>query len=86
MTIAVPHRLAEAPKRRIWLYKPELFWDGWRTLIPFGFSHDEYSRETLILGWVITGRAIIALRYCGDAECYAQSVEYLDWLVENPDA
>jgi hypothetical protein len=81
----VPQRLVDAPKSRIWYYKPELYWFGWRALVPWARSHDEYSRETLVLGWNFAGRIIIALGYCGDEDCYEQSVSYLDWLIENPD-
>lgn len=54
---------------RVWFWKPQLYWFGWSTLVPFQIGHDEYARRTLLLGWTITGRAIIALWDCGDDEC-----------------
>lgn len=78
-----PQRIIDAPKKRVWFYKPEWYWGGWRRLFPVWTSHDEYSRETLVLGWDITGQVIIATRYCGDADCYADTIKYLDYLEED---
>lgn len=47
-----------------WLYKPELFWRGWRELIPFGWGGDEWCRRTVYIGWSITGRIVIPLWHC----------------------
>lgn len=54
--------------RRFWFYRPQWYWFGWRTLIPVLRGHDEFHRWTVILGWTITGRIIIAGRVhdCGD--------------------
>lgn len=54
---------------RIWFWKPQWHWFGWRTLVPAHYGHDEYARRTILLGWTITGRVIIALWNCGDEEC-----------------
>jgi hypothetical protein len=54
---------------RIWFWKPQRYWFGWRTLIPFLYGHDQYARRTLLFGWTITGRVIIAVWGCGSAEC-----------------
>ena len=55
--------------RRIWFWKPQWYWFGWKTLIPFMYGHDECARRTLLLGWTITGRIIFALWGCGSEEC-----------------
>lgn len=49
---------------RVWFYRPQWHWWGWRTLIPFYFGGDEYNRRTIVLGWTVTGRIIIALWDC----------------------
>jgi len=54
---------------RIWFWRPQWHWFGWTTLLPIQRGHDEYARWTVVLGWTITGRAIIALWGCGDPEC-----------------
>ena len=58
---------------RVWFWKPQWYWFGWRTLIPFLYGHDQYARRTLLFGWTITGRVIIAVWGCGDAECEQES-------------
>lgn len=55
---------------RIWFYRPQLYWHGWSTLLPVARGHDEYARWTLMIGWTITGRIVIALGDCGDLECH----------------
>ena len=59
---------------RIWFWKPSWYWHGWTTLIPFVYGHDQYARRTVMLGWTITGRVIIALWGCGSAECETEAV------------
>lgn len=58
---------------RLWFWKPEWYWFGWRTLSPIWFHKggDEWHRHTITFGWTITGRVIIALWQgrCID-ECY----------------
>lgn len=49
---------------RIWFWKPQWHWFGWRTLIPFSRGGDEYDWHTVVLGWTITGRIIFAVRPC----------------------
>jgi hypothetical protein len=61
---------------RVWFWKPQWRWFGWATLLPFYRGHDEYSRETIVIGWTITGRVIIATHYCGDIECYEQTLRW----------
>ncbi|MDR6907482.1 hypothetical protein J2X63_003190 [Agromyces sp. 3263] len=61
---------------RVWFWKPQWYWFGWRTLVPFLRGHDEFSRETLLFGWTITGRVIIATNYCGDIDCYEQTLRW----------
>lgn len=81
----LPWEIFIAPKSKVWFYKPEWYWPGWRSLMPIRLSHDEYSRQTLVIGWHVTGQIIIALRYCGDKECYADTRDYLLRLKDNPD-
>lgn len=70
--------LEEARKKyRIWFWKPQWYWFGPRTLVPFMIGHDEYARRTLLLGWTVTGRAIIPLWDCGDEQCRKDALIYL---------
>lgn len=46
--------------KRIWIYRPQLWWYGWRTLLPVQRGSDEHNRSTIAVGWTITGRVIIA--------------------------
>lgn len=64
-------------KHLFWFYKPQWYWFGWKTLWPFQIGHDEYARRTLMLGWTVTGRAIITLGDCGDPECKAEAIQDL---------
>lgn len=67
---------------RIWFYKPSLWWHGWRTLLPLAFGGmcgDEYGRRTLVIGWTITGRIIIAVRTCYCGECCNSREETHYW-------
>lgn len=50
---------------RIWFYWPSWWWHGWSTLLPIQFGGDEYGRRTLMLGWTITGRVIVAISRVG---------------------
>jgi hypothetical protein len=79
---AVPLELVRAAGPRVWFYKPEWRWWGWEDLVPFWTGHDEYSRNTFVIGWPITGRIIVARGWCGDRDCYEQSVA---WLAEEWD-
>lgn len=60
---------------RIWFWRPQWHWFGWKTLIPFMYGHDEYARRTLLLGWTVTGRVIIPLWFCGDEKCLTEGIE-----------
>lgn len=71
----VPEVLVREPKSRFWFYRPEWYFDGWS---PFYRGHDEYSRRTIMLGWPVTGRVVIAIGYCGDPGCYAESVAMIE--------
>ena len=46
---------------RIWFYHPEWYWHGWSTLLPVHRGGDEWNRWTLMFGWTITGRVVVAL-------------------------
>jgi hypothetical protein len=65
---------------RIWFYSPQLYWHGWSTLLPVASGHDDYARKTVMLGWTLTGRMIIALGDCGQPECRDDAIEYLNDL------
>lgn len=67
---------------RLWFWKPQWHWFGWKTLIPFTIGHDEYARRTLLLGWTVTGRVIVALWDCGDEACRYYAIK---WLQEERD-
>lgn len=49
---------------RVWFWKPSWYWFGPRTLVPFATGSDEWGWHTIVLGWTITGRVIIAWRQC----------------------
>lgn len=67
---------AERKSERVWFYPPEMYWHGISTLSPVAIGHDDYARNTLMLGWTITGRIIIALGDCGNDECRDDAIEY----------
>lgn len=54
---------------RIWFWKPQLHWFGWKTLAPFTYGHDQYARRVLCIGWTVTGRVLVAVWGCGDQSC-----------------
>lgn len=69
-------------RTRIWFWKPQWYWHGWRTLIPFFRGGDEYDWHTICLGWTITGRVIIATRHCpGTGRCADLDYELTDWPI-----
>lgn len=47
-------------ERRVWFYRPQWYWHGWKTFLPFMLGHDEYAHRVLVFGWTITGRMLIA--------------------------
>ena len=49
---------------RIWLTRPQWYWFGWQTLVPFYGGSDEYDWHTVTLGWTVTGRVTFATRPC----------------------
>lgn len=66
-------------RARVWFYKPEWSWRGWHTLIPAYTGSDEYDWHTIVLGWTITGRVIIATHHCpGTGKC-AEVDGLTDW-------
>lgn len=68
------------PKSPVWFYRPAWYWFGWGTLLPVLFGHDDYARRTMVLGWTITGRMVVALNYCGRAECYEDALEWAGFM------
>jgi hypothetical protein len=62
---------------RFWFYRPQLYWHGWSTLLPIVSGHDDYARNTIMIGWTITGRIIIALGDCGEHQCRIDALEYM---------
>lgn len=67
---------------RFWFYRPQWYWHGWSTLLPIYRGHDEFARWTLVVGWTITGRVVIALGGCGNPECEADA---LTWITPTPE-
>lgn len=56
-------------KDRIWFTKPQWYWFGWRTLIPYSRGGDEFMWHCYTFGWTITGRVNIALKPCPGEKC-----------------
>lgn len=52
------HRRA-LPRLSVW--PPCWHWHGLSTLLPIGFGGDEHGRRTVVLGWTVTGRIIVAI-------------------------
>lgn len=78
--VGVPERIRNADKGGwVWFWRPSWHWHGWTSLLPVLIGHDEYARLTILLGWPVTGRMIIALWYCGNEECYREVLEDLDY-------
>lgn len=66
------------PNWKPWYYKPQLYWTGWKDLIPFGFGGDEFCRWTITIGWCFTGVLIVPYRYCkGCEDCGPRTYDYL---------
>ena len=66
----------------IYFWKPQWYWYGWRTLIPFFMGEDPDGKRTAVFGWTVTGRMIARLWKCTDPECarwhdpeYARSLD-----------
>lgn len=55
----------EKVMRWVWWYSPEWAWFGWRGLWPIALGGDEYGRRTLVLGWLVTGRVVVAISRSG---------------------
>lgn len=51
-------------KHRIWFYRPQWYWWGWKTLVPIRRGGDEFDWHTIVLGWSITGEVVIATHKC----------------------
>lgn len=51
-------------RQRIWFWRPQLHWFGWDTLSPVHRGADEWDWHTIVIGWTITGRLIIATCRC----------------------
>lgn len=49
---------------KFWFYKPSLYWNGWRTFVPFALGGDEWCRRTIVIGWCVTGQIVIPFRAC----------------------
>jgi len=65
---------------RVWFYRPYWCWD-WT---PLRRGHDEFARNTIMIGWPFTGRVIIATGYCGEQECVRMRDEMLEEMGEPP--
>lgn len=59
----------------VWTYRPQLLrpeFDpkSWKSLVPFMRGADERDRHTLVIGYLWTGRVVIAYYQCsGGSEC-----------------
>ena len=53
---------------RVWFYRPQWHWWGPRTLLPFYVGGDEWGRRTLVFGWTVTGRVVVALWHDWEAQ------------------
>lgn len=69
-------RALQKAESKVWFWRPSWYWFGWGTLVPIYVGHDDFARRTLLLGWSVTGRVIIALWPCGEKDCYDDT---LDW-------
>jgi hypothetical protein len=47
--------------RWVWFIRPQWYWYGWATLVPFFIGGDEFGRRTVVFGWTVTGRVVIAI-------------------------
>lgn len=57
--------MAKRPLRaRVWVYRPQWHWFGLRTLIPVYTGADEWDWHTIVFGWTVTGRVVIATHRC----------------------
>lgn len=57
-------------RSRVWFYKPELYWYGWKTLRPVWYGGDEFNWHTVVIGWNLFGQAVIATEPCrGEGRC-----------------
>lgn len=71
-------RLLEVQRDRTpWFWKPQRYWFGRGTLLPFMVGHDEYARRTIVVGWTVTGRIIFPLWDCGDPVCRREAMQAL---------
>lgn len=66
-------------RERVWFYKPQWHWFGWKTLLPAFRGDDEWDWHTVGFGWTITGRVIIATRRCPQAGRCADATIGPDW-------
>lgn len=63
---------------RVWSWAPCWYWHGWRTLLAVQRGGDEYGRRTLMFGWTVTGRVIVAISRPG--RLYAPDADLMsDW-------
>lgn len=74
------HEEEPLKRGRAWFYRPYLYWD-WA---PIRRGHDEFARNTIVIGWPFTGRIIIALGFCGEQECIVMRDKMLEELGEAP--
>lgn len=72
-------------RQRVWFWKPQWHWFGWGTLSPVHRSADEWDWHTIVFGWTITGRIIIAIRRCPQTGRCADVPVGPDWPYDQYD-
>lgn len=65
-------------RSRVWFCRPQRYWTGWS---PFVRGGDEYDWHTVMLGWGITGRVIIATHRCSGTGRCAEYPLGPDWPI-----
>jgi len=68
--------------RRWWFYRPQVYWQSWKSLLPVGFGFDEYGRKVCVLGWSVTGKICLALWLCHCEECEQMRAQTAEWEYE----
>jgi hypothetical protein len=65
--------VTDTDRGRLWFWKPQWHWFGWKSLLPFQYGHDQHARRVLVFGWTVTGRILFAVWSCGDESCMEEA-------------